>query len=204
MVGGGERWDTEPRVGRVGLLAVAVRGVGGARRADWDVGMFRWAGRGGPLAQRCPGKTAGAARDRSVVELVGQGLVEHEVGDELDFGGIEGRSLVEQEVSLTTLRAVPGPRAGEIGGGMCGSSRCSRMATTTNGSVRKERILIVPPRPRFARCPGRAAAALRRSAQAGRPDPPLVGALRAGLVGRAGSASREGCGLGLEPVGLGS
>ena len=81
VVGGGERWDTEPRVGRVGLLAVAVRGVGGARRADWDVGMFRWAGRGGPLAQRCPGKTAGAARDRSVVELVGQGLVEHEGTD---------------------------------------------------------------------------------------------------------------------------
>ena len=99
VVGGGERWDTEPRVGRVGLLAVAVRGVGGARRADWDVGMFRWAGRGGPLAQRCPGKTAGAARDRSVVELVGQGLVEHEVGDELDLGGIEGGRLI-QEVSL--------------------------------------------------------------------------------------------------------
>ena len=29
------------RGGRVGLLAVAVGGVGGAREEDWDVGMFR-------------------------------------------------------------------------------------------------------------------------------------------------------------------
>ncbi len=36
----------------------------------------------------------------SVVELVGQRLVEHEVWDWLGFGGIEGGSLVEEEVSL--------------------------------------------------------------------------------------------------------
>ncbi len=59
------------------------------------MGGSRW-----PTGSALSGKTAGAARDRSVVELVGQGLVEHEVGDELDLGGIEGRSLVEQEVSL--------------------------------------------------------------------------------------------------------
>ena len=34
-----------PRVGRVGLLAVAARGVREARKADWDVGMLRRAGR---------------------------------------------------------------------------------------------------------------------------------------------------------------
>jgi len=39
------------RGGRVGLLAVAVGGVGGAREADWDVAMFRRAGRGGQMAQ---------------------------------------------------------------------------------------------------------------------------------------------------------
>ena len=38
-----------------------------------------------------------------------------------------------------------GPRAGEIGGRAWGSSRCSRMAKTTGGSVRKARIFIWPP-----------------------------------------------------------
>ena len=38
-----------------------------------------------------------------------------------------------------------GPRAGEIGGGVSGSSRCCRMATTTGGSVMKETILMGPP-----------------------------------------------------------
>jgi hypothetical protein len=36
----------------------------------------------------------------SVVELVGQRRVEHEVRYRLGLGGIEGRSLVEEEVSL--------------------------------------------------------------------------------------------------------
>ena len=36
----------------------------------------------------------------SVVELVGQRLVEHEVWDWFSLGGIEGRSLVEEEVPL--------------------------------------------------------------------------------------------------------
>jgi len=39
------------RDGRVGLLAVAGRGVGEAQRVDWDVGMLRRAGRGGRIAQ---------------------------------------------------------------------------------------------------------------------------------------------------------
>ena len=63
------------------------------------------------------GRTAGA--DVSVVELVGQRLIEHELWDWFGLGGIEGRSLVEEEVPWD------GPRAGEIGGGVCGSSRCS-------------------------------------------------------------------------------
>ncbi len=44
------------------------------------------------------GRTAGA--DVSVVELVGQGLVEHELWDWFGLGGIEGRSLVEEKVHL--------------------------------------------------------------------------------------------------------
>ena len=36
----------------------------------------------------------------SVGELVGQRRVEHEVRDGFGLGGIEGRSLVEEEVSL--------------------------------------------------------------------------------------------------------
>ena len=64
------------RVGRVGLQAVAVRGVGDARKADWDVGMFRRAGGGGQTL-RLPARTAGGRP--SVVELVRQLWVEHEV-----------------------------------------------------------------------------------------------------------------------------
>ena len=44
------------------------------------------------------GRTAGA--DVSVVELVGQRLIEHELWDWFGLGGIEGRSLVEEEVPL--------------------------------------------------------------------------------------------------------
>ena len=63
---------------------------------EWDAGMFRRAERGGLKAQA-------AREDRGAdvsVELVGQRLVEHEVRDWFGLGGIEGRSLVEEEVAL--------------------------------------------------------------------------------------------------------
>gem|GEM_PF-7037384 len=41
------------RDGRVGLLAVAGRGVGEAQRVEWDVGMLRRAGRGGRWLSLC-------------------------------------------------------------------------------------------------------------------------------------------------------
>ena len=47
---------------------------------------------------RLSGRAAGPAP--AVVVLVGQGLVEHEHGDWFGLGGIEGRSLVEEEVPL--------------------------------------------------------------------------------------------------------
>ena len=47
---------------------------------------------------RLSGRAAGPAS--SVVVLVGQGLVEHELWDWFGLGGIEGRSLVEEEISL--------------------------------------------------------------------------------------------------------
>ena len=47
---------------------------------------------------RLSGRAAGPAP--SVVELVGQRLIEHEHGDWFGLGGIEGRSLVEEEVPL--------------------------------------------------------------------------------------------------------
>ena len=40
----------------------------------------------------------------SVVELVGQRLVEYEVWYGLSLGGIEGRGLVEEEISLWRAR----------------------------------------------------------------------------------------------------
>ena len=42
----------------------------------------------------------GGEASPSVVELVGQRLVEHELWDWFGLGGIEGRSLVEEEISL--------------------------------------------------------------------------------------------------------
>ena len=42
---------------------------------------------------------AGEARP-SVVEVVGQRLIEHELWDWFGLGGLEGRSLVEEEVPL--------------------------------------------------------------------------------------------------------
>ena len=60
---------------------------------DVRLGESRW-----PNGSACRGRTAGA--DVSVVEVVGQGLVEHELWDWFGLGGIEGRSLVEEEISL--------------------------------------------------------------------------------------------------------
>ena len=105
MVGRGVRGDTEGGLGEsggVGLLAVAARGVGEAQRVEWDVGMLRRAGRGGRMAQPA-GEDSGGRR--SVVEPVGQRLVEHEVWDGFGFGGIEGRGLVEEEVSPEPVNA---------------------------------------------------------------------------------------------------
>ena len=85
------------RVGRVALLAVPGRGVGEAQRVEWDVVRSRRAGGGGRMAEAVRGAAWGKA---SVVELVGQRRVEHEVRYGLGLGGIEGRSLVEEEVSL--------------------------------------------------------------------------------------------------------
>ena len=85
------------RVGRGGLRAVAPRELGVARMAEWDVGMLRRAAGGGRMAQLVR-ETAGGRR--SVVELVGQRLVEHEFWDGLGLGGIEGRGLVEKQISL--------------------------------------------------------------------------------------------------------
>ena len=79
------------------------------------------------------GQTSGGGPSR--VELVGQRLIEHEVWYGLGLGGIEGRSLI-QEVTLGRRAA------GEMGGGLWGSSRCTRIAVTTGGSVRKARILM--------------------------------------------------------------
>jgi hypothetical protein len=72
------RWGSamghSARVGRVELLAVAVQGVGGARKADWDVGMFRWAGRGWPnggtgRTRPCAGHTSTPRRNRPRVRV---------------------------------------------------------------------------------------------------------------------------------------
>ena len=57
--------------------------------------------------------------------------------------------LVEQLVSSSHQHLLVRQRTNATfrshGGGVCGSSRCCRMATTTGGSVRKERILMGPP-----------------------------------------------------------
>jgi hypothetical protein len=48
----------------------------------------------------------------SGVEVVGQGLVELEVGDGVGLGGIERRSLIEEAGEEIALRWSPGGRAG--------------------------------------------------------------------------------------------
>ena len=53
------------------------------RMMDWDAGMLRGAERGGLKAQAAR-EDRGA--DVSVVELVGQGLVEHELWDWFGLG----------------------------------------------------------------------------------------------------------------------
>jgi len=61
---------------------------------QWDVGMFKRAEGGGRMAQRV--RTDSGEGRPSVVELVGQRLVEHEVRYGLGLGGIEGRGLIEE------------------------------------------------------------------------------------------------------------
>ena len=74
----------------MGPLTVAERGVFGAERVKWEVGMFGWASRGGRMAQPVWEDSGGA--DVSVV-LVGQRLVEHEVRDWFGLGGRDGLGL---------------------------------------------------------------------------------------------------------------
>lgn len=49
---------------------------------------------------------SGRGGEPSVVELVPQRLLEYEAWDWLGLVGLEGRSLVEQEVALTTRAVV--------------------------------------------------------------------------------------------------
>ena len=83
-------------------------------RGDVRLGESRW-----PNGSACLGGQWGA--DVSVVELVGQGLVEHELWDWFGLGGIEGRSLVEEEVSPPRRRSNH-----RIGSLECPSSRDRR------------------------------------------------------------------------------
>jgi hypothetical protein len=77
--------------------------------------------------------------ESSVVEVVGQGLVELGVGRGVGVGGVKARRLIEQEIPL-------GWAASRCDGwGLLGRSRCRRMAERTGGSVRKARIFMDPP-----------------------------------------------------------
>ncbi len=78
-------------------MAVAERGESGARIGSGTWGC--WAGRG-KVAEWLSSSNQTAGGGPSVVELVRQRLIEHEVRDGLGVGGIEGRRLVEEEVSL--------------------------------------------------------------------------------------------------------
>jgi hypothetical protein len=100
--------------------------------------------------------TAGVTSGDSGVEVVGQGLVEFEVGDGVGLGGVEDRCLIEEpceEIALRwSARGREGrgfvgealtPRKRALRGGP--GSRWRRMAETTGGSVRNARILISAP-----------------------------------------------------------
>jgi len=65
--------------------------------------------------------------------------VEEADGSELGISGCWARA---PEGSSTNRSLGGGPRAGEVGGGLWGRSRWSRMAATTGGSVRKARMFI--------------------------------------------------------------
>ncbi len=64
----------------------------GLSRVDAQVGTVGW-----PKGQ---GREAAGISGRSVVDVVGQGLIEDEVWDRLGLGGIEFGGLVEEEVAL--------------------------------------------------------------------------------------------------------
>ncbi len=85
---------------------------------EWTAAMWGWAGKelGGECHGRCDSGALG-------VEVVGQGLVEFEVGDGVGLGGRDPHP---------TQRALRGGR----------ESRWRGMMETTGGSVRNARILI--------------------------------------------------------------
>ena len=85
---------------------------------DWDAGMLGRAGRGGQMAQ-----AVGEGSGTSLFSRrpLGEGLVEHELWDWFGLGGIEGRSLVEEEVSPPRRRSNH-----RIGSLECPSSRDRR------------------------------------------------------------------------------
>jgi len=78
--------------------SVAARCEGAAQKVEWDAEMIRRAGRGGRVAQLV--WTDSRGQTSSVVELAGQRLIEHEVRDWFGLGGLEGPSLIEEEVAL--------------------------------------------------------------------------------------------------------
>ena len=69
--------------------------------------MRGWAGK--TLGGESPAGRTGVA---SEIEVVGQGLVEFEVGDGLGLGRVEGRSLIEEPGEEIALRRPAGAREG--------------------------------------------------------------------------------------------
>ena len=66
---------------------------------EWACEMRGWAGEA--LEGGSPGRPDAGA---SGVEVVGQGLVEVEVGDGVGLGGVEGRRLIEDPGEEIALR----------------------------------------------------------------------------------------------------